>query len=139
QIASVRMRQGPPQVYTAHDDEHIQNVPLVVMVDGYSASAAEIVTGALQDHDRALVVGTTSFGKGLVQTVFPIDGGWALKITTGKWYTPSGRSIHKKRKPVDPQLVGASPPADTPLDSLEQESVKQNRTSDRCDERLIVY
>jgi carboxyl-terminal processing protease len=55
------------------------------------------VAGALQDHDRAVVVGTTSFGKGLVQTLFPIDGGWALKLTTGRWYTPSGRSIQRER------------------------------------------
>jgi carboxyl-terminal processing protease len=68
-------------------------MPVVVLVDGYSASAAEIVSGTLQDHDRALIVGTTSFGKGLVQTLFPLDGGWAVKLTTGKWYTPSGRSI----------------------------------------------
>jgi carboxyl-terminal processing protease len=51
------------------------------------------VAGSLQDHDRALVIGTTSFGKGLVQTLFPLEGGWAIKLTTGKWYTPSGRSI----------------------------------------------
>ncbi len=49
------------------------------------------------DDDRALVVGTTSFGKGLVQTVFPLEGGWALKMTTAKWYTPSGRSIQRER------------------------------------------
>jgi carboxyl-terminal processing protease len=55
------------------------------------------VAGALQDHDRAVIVGTTSFGKGLVQTVFNLDGGYALKMTTGKWYTPSGRSIQKER------------------------------------------
>ena len=138
QIASVRMRQGPPQVYTAHDDEHIQEVPLVVMVDGYSASAAEIVTGALQDHDRALVVGTTSFGKGLVQTVFPIDGGWALKLTTGKWYTPSGRSIQKNRKAINPDDVQANA-TEAPPDSLEKESVKQNRPAYRSDAGRIVY
>jgi len=63
------------------------------MVNGYTASASEIVSGSLQDHDRGLVVGTPSFGKGLVQTLFPLEGGWAMKITTGKWYTPSGRSI----------------------------------------------
>jgi carboxyl-terminal processing protease len=72
-------------------------LPLVVLQDGGSASAAEIITGALQDHDRALVVGTSSYGKGLAQTVYPLEGGWALKLTTARWYTPAGRSIHRDR------------------------------------------
>ncbi|MBX6331871.1 MAG: S41 family peptidase [Gemmatimonadaceae bacterium] len=144
EIASVRTRQGPPQVYTAHAGEHIPNTPLVVLVDGYSASAAEIVTGALQDHDRALVVGTTSFGKGLVQTVFPLDGGWALKLTSGKWYTPSGRSIQKDRKRLDPDSVMATgaPPANEDTiapDSLERESVKKNRPAYKSDAGRLVY
>jgi carboxyl-terminal processing protease len=80
-------------------------LPLVVLVDGASASAAEIVAGALQDHDRAVVVGGTSFGKGLVQTAYRIDGGYVLKMTTGKWYTPSGRSIHRERTLVRGRLV----------------------------------
>jgi len=80
-------------------------LPLVVLVDGRSASAAEIVAGALQDHDRAVVLGTTSFGKGLVQTAYRVDGGFVLKMTTGKWYTPSGRSIHRERIVVDGRLV----------------------------------
>jgi carboxyl-terminal processing protease len=143
EIASVRTRQGPPQVYNARGSEHILNPPLVVLVDGYSASAAEIVTGALQDHDRALVVGTTSFGKGLVQTVFPLDGGWALKLTTGKWYTPSGRSIQKDRKHLSPDsliALGQSPvDSEAPPDSLEKEAVKKNRPAYRSDAGRLVY
>src|SRR5690606_23332312 len=72
---------------------------VVVLTDESTASASEIVAGALQDHDRALVVGQPTFGKGLVQSVFPLEGGWALKLTTGKWYTPSGRSIQRERGP----------------------------------------
>jgi carboxyl-terminal processing protease len=139
-IASVRTRQGPPQIFTTRGGQHIPNVPLVVLVDGYSASASEIVAGALQDHDRALVVGTTSFGKGLVQTVFPLDGGWAMKLTTGKWYTPSGRSIQKNRKHIDPDsAIGAVPTSDSTPDSLETEAVKKNRPTYKSDAGRTIY
>jgi len=93
ELAAVRHRGRNPEIYRATRSSVVDSMPVVVLVDGYTASASEIVAGSLQDHDRALVVGTTSFGKGLVQTLFPLDGGWAMKITTGKWYTPSGRSI----------------------------------------------
>ena len=137
EIASVRTRQGTPQLFMTHGGEHLASTPLIVLVDGSSASASEIVTGALQDHDRALVVGTTSFGKGLVQTVFPLDGGWALKLTTGKWYTPSGRSIQKDKN-WGTAAEGAPAMPSTP-DSLEQESVKKTRPAYRSDAGRVVY
>jgi carboxyl-terminal processing protease len=119
EIASVRERAGSPEVYRGAHHPLTTTVPVVVLIDGGSASATEIVAGALQDHDRALLLGTTSFGKGLVQTVFPLDGGYALKMTTGRWYTPNGRSIQKPRKLLpDGRLVEVNPdsaPADTTL------------------------
>jgi carboxyl-terminal processing protease len=83
------------RTYDAKSPEAWPDMPVVVLVDGFSASAAEIIAGALQDHDRALVVGAKTFGKGLVQTIFPFSRSNALKITTGRWYTPSGRSIQR--------------------------------------------
>jgi carboxyl-terminal processing protease len=74
-------------------------------VDGFSASASEIVAGALQDHDRALVVGTPTYGKGSVQTLYPLDGGNFLKLTTAKWYTPSGRSIQRESTEHGPMVA----------------------------------
>lgn len=104
-VLTQRERGQPPKYYTAAIDATDGTAPVAVLVDGGTASASEIVAGALQDHDRALVLGTTTFGKGLVQGVYSLDGGFALKITTGKWYTPSGRSIHRDRKLVNGRLV----------------------------------
>jgi carboxyl-terminal processing protease len=82
-------------VRTAHHGDILDGSTLVVLVNSGSASASEIVAGALQDHDRALIVGTSTFGKGLVQTVLPLSKGRAIKLTTSRYYTPSGDSIHE--------------------------------------------
>lgn len=86
-------------------------IPLVVLVDEATASASEIVAGALQDHDRAVVVGATTFGKGLVQSAYRLDGDYIMKLTTGRWHTPSGRTIHRERELVGGRLVEEEPPA----------------------------
>jgi carboxyl-terminal processing protease len=133
-IVNVRSRNAPDEIARASSEQLSSQLPLVVLTDGGTASASEIVAGALQDHDRALVLGTTSYGKGLVQSLFPLDGGYALKITTGKWYTPSGRSIHRERKLLaDGRYVQARP------DSLETEAQKRARPTYRSDAGRVVY
>jgi carboxyl-terminal processing protease len=86
---------GADQDYVARRGVERYEFPLVVLVDGSSASASEIVSGAIQDHDRGLVVGETTFGKGLVQRVIPLRYGGALAVTTAKYYTPAGRLIQR--------------------------------------------
>ena len=83
--------------YVTEEESRYANLPLVVLVSKHSASASEIVAGALQDHDRGLIVGETTFGKGLVQTIMPLRNvrGYALALTTARYYTPSGRSIQR--------------------------------------------
>src|SRR5256885_2827850 len=83
------------QDYRATEDSEFADVPIVMIANRSSASASEIVTGALQDHDRAYVVGETTFGKALVQSVYRIDGGAGLALTTAHYYTPSNRLIQR--------------------------------------------
>lgn len=89
--------------FSATSSEAIKGAPLVVLVNGGSASASEIVAGALQDHGRAIIMGTKTFGKGSVQTIMPMSNGAALKLTTARYYTPNGRSIQATG--IEPDII----------------------------------
>ena len=100
----VSMRGRTPDANHEFRDREAQawaDMPIAVLVDSGTASASEIVAGALQDHDRAVLLGTGTYGKGSAQSVFPLSAGGALKLTTALWYTPSGRSINRRRAAID--------------------------------------
>src|SRR5580692_8205132 len=104
EIVSTRGRRpDDAQRYNAHPGDISGGLPMVVLINGGSASASEIVSGALQDHHRAILVGTRSFGKGSVQTIIPLPGHGAMRLTTARYYTPSGRSIQAKG--IEPDIV----------------------------------
>jgi len=121
----------------AKSGDIIDGLPLTVLVNGGSASASEIVAGALQDHGRARLVGTRTFGKGSVQTVMPLSYGRAIKLTTSRYYTPSGRSIHRRgiEPDVKTELIAGIPDSpvsqDTQLDAalglLKHQRIKHSR------------
>ena len=92
-IVSIKDRNGKGKTYTS-DEKHRLNVPLVVLIDGNSASASEIFAGAVQDYGIGTLVGTTTYGKGIVQNIYSLPDGTALKITCSEYFTPNGRNIH---------------------------------------------
>jgi carboxyl-terminal processing protease len=144
EIVSVRSRGEAPEISRARGGNIIAGAPLVVLTDGGTASASEIVAGALQDHDRALVLGSTTFGKGLVQSLYSLDGGYSLKITTGNWFTPSGRSINRARRITeDGRLLEVRPLPGKIVegadDSLETEQTRASRPKFKSDAGRVVY
>jgi carboxyl-terminal processing protease len=106
-VVSTRGRHSPLEVFEAREDPET-DLPVVVLVNEYTASASEIVAAALQDRDRATIVGVTTFGKGLVQTIVPLEGEASLKLTTAVYYTPDGENINERG--VEPDVRGVDDP-----------------------------
>jgi carboxyl-terminal processing protease len=122
EIVSTRGRHADEtQRYNAHAGDLIEGKPIIVLVNGGSASASEIVAGALQDHRRATILGTRSFGKGSVQTIIPLGANGALRLTTARYYTPSGASIQAKGIVPDIEVSQPLPP-DLAADASQVES-----------------
>jgi carboxyl-terminal processing protease len=107
----------------------VKTVPLIVLVNGGSASASEIVAGALQDHKRAVVLGTQTFGKGSVQTILPLPGNTAIKLTTARYYTPSGRSIQAKG--IVPDVVAEETPNGDTRDRIREADLEHHLDNDK--------
>jgi carboxyl-terminal processing protease len=125
EIVSTRGRYSKDsERYTAKPGDLADGKPIVVLINGGSASASEIVAGALQDHRRAIVVGTRSFGKGSVQTVMPLRGEGAMRLTTSRYYTPSGRSIQALG--VSPNIIVEQPKRKSA--ETEEEESRRNRS-----------
>ncbi len=134
EIVSTRGRAaGSGERYNAEARDLIGGKPIVLLINGGSASASEIVAGALQDHRRAIVVGTKSFGKGSVQTLIPLRGDGAMRLTTARYYTPSGRSIQALG--ISPDIVVQQPEA-KPVDPNAPEAEKSAALRERSEADL---
>jgi carboxyl-terminal processing protease len=128
EIVSTRARrQQDSQRWNAKPGDITDNLHVVVLINGGSASASEIVAGALQDHRRAVVMGAKSFGKGSVQTVMPLAGNGAIRMTTARYYTPSGRSIQGLGITPDIEVLGSKEEANAPLRDREADLRKALR------------
>ena len=111
---SVAGRDGESQSYEARGNAN-ESIPLVVLINGYTASASEIVSGAIKDDSRGKLIGEKTFGKGVVQTIVPLSNGGGLKYTSGSYYTPKGTDINKIG--IEPDVVVVDDPA-TPGDEV---------------------
>ena len=120
--------------FNAEPGDLAQGKPIVVLINGGSASASEIVSGALQDHRRAIVVGTKSFGKGSVQTLIPLKGDGAMRLTTARYYTPSGRSIQALG--VMPDIVVNQPSVETLTEEEQEARDAEEARNDRSEADL---
>lgn len=127
EIVSTRGRDNlDSERYNATPGDLAQGKPVVVLINGGSASASEIVAGALQDHRRAIIVGTKSFGKGSVQTIMPLQGSGAIRLTTARYYTPSGRSIQALG--VAPDILVEFVPQEPEEEGTEEEAERNSRS-----------
>ncbi|GAB4303117.1 MAG: S41 family peptidase [Myxococcota bacterium] len=150
-IVITRGRGAPDAVEEAHSGKTFSDFPIVVLVDGQSASAAEIVAGSLQDHKRAIVVGAPTYGKGSVQTVIDMEDGSCAKLTIARYYTPSGRSIQELGIQPDvivpsklsPEDIVAAQPREVDLErhfkNLEKEGEEIKRETDLASEDPQLY